>query len=115
MSAACLHLDHIGDVVPSSWGCEDCLAEGRQDWAHLRVCQECGHVGCCDSSQRKHATGHFQAVGHPVMRSLRARRGLVLVLPRRARFRAGRGPASSFAPLTRRLASTQHGWARRQA
>ena len=25
---------------------------GRHDWVHLRVCQECGHVGCCDYSPR---------------------------------------------------------------
>jgi uncharacterized UBP type Zn finger protein len=36
----------------------------------LRLCLECGHVGCCDSSKNKHATRHFGATGHPVMRSL---------------------------------------------
>jgi hypothetical protein len=50
MNGGCTHLDQIHDVTPSSWGCEDCLAQGRQDWVHLRVCQECGHVGCCDNS-----------------------------------------------------------------
>jgi len=34
------------------------------------MCLTCGHVGCCDSSPRRHATGHFQATGHPVMRSI---------------------------------------------
>ena len=29
--------------------CEDCLREGTQ-WIALRLCRECGHVGCCDSS-----------------------------------------------------------------
>src|SRR3954468_2590549 len=26
-------------------GCEDCLREGTR-WVHLRMCQECGHIGC---------------------------------------------------------------------
>lgn len=67
--ATCLHLDQIHDVVPSSTGCEDCLALGRHDWVHLRVCQACGHVGCCDSSPGKHTTKHYLAVDHPVVRS----------------------------------------------
>ena len=29
----------------------------------------CGHVGCCDSSPNKHATKHFHAVGHPIIKS----------------------------------------------
>ncbi len=37
MNGSCTHLDRIHDVTPSSWGCEDCLAEGRQDWVHLQV------------------------------------------------------------------------------
>ena len=31
MNGRCTHLDRIRDVTPSSWGCEDCLAQGRQD------------------------------------------------------------------------------------
>jgi hypothetical protein len=38
-------------------------------WVHLRLCQECGHVGCCDSSAGKHATRHFEASRHAVARS----------------------------------------------
>jgi uncharacterized UBP type Zn finger protein len=38
-------------------------------WVHLRMCQTCGHVGCCDNSEGKHATGHFKAIGHPIIRS----------------------------------------------
>jgi hypothetical protein len=30
----------------------------------------CGHVGCCDSSKNKHATKHFNATRHAVIRSL---------------------------------------------
>jgi hypothetical protein len=51
-------------------GCPDCVAQGHTDWVHLRQCCECGQVGCCDSSPRRHATGHFAASGHSVMRSL---------------------------------------------
>lgn len=39
-------------------------------WVHLRLCLECGHVGCCDSSPGTHATKHFHATHHPIMRSL---------------------------------------------
>jgi CPA1 family monovalent cation:H+ antiporter len=50
-------------------GCEECLIEGTR-WVHLRLCLTCGHVGCCDSSVRKHATAHFHGTSHPVMRSI---------------------------------------------
>ncbi len=49
-------------------GCGDCLREGSA-WVHLRVCVDCGHVACCDSSPKRHATAHFRATAHPVMRS----------------------------------------------
>jgi hypothetical protein len=65
----CAHLDTIADVTPSTTrGCEDCLREGSR-WLHLRECLQCGHVGCCDDSPRKHATAHFHSTQHPVMRS----------------------------------------------
>jgi hypothetical protein len=66
---ACFHLDQIRPVMPSSWGCEDCLRAGRRDWVHLRVCQTCGHVGCCDSSPGRHASRHYESSNHPVVRS----------------------------------------------
>lgn len=50
-------------------GCEECVKLG-QHWVHLRQCLDCGHVGCCDSSIGKHATGHFHGTKHPVMRSV---------------------------------------------
>jgi CPA1 family monovalent cation:H+ antiporter len=49
-------------------GCEECLAIGQR-WVHLRKCLICGHVGCCDQSIGKHATGHAHETGHPVIRS----------------------------------------------
>jgi hypothetical protein len=33
------------------------------------LCLECGYVGCCDSSPRRHATAHHAGTGHPVIRS----------------------------------------------
>ena len=50
-------------------GCQDCLALGEHVWAHLRICMDCGHVACCDSSPRRHANAHSDATGHPVARS----------------------------------------------
>lgn len=49
-------------------GCPECAADGLSP-VHLRLCLTCGHVGCCDSSVGKHATAHYEATGHPVMRS----------------------------------------------
>jgi hypothetical protein len=67
--AACGHVDALGTVEPSTLeGCEDCLREGTT-WVHLRECLNCGHVGCCDNSPRRHATAHWHATQHPMMRS----------------------------------------------
>ena len=49
--------------------CEDCVRDGFTQWVHLRKCLECGHMACCDSSPRRHATKHFEECAHPVMRS----------------------------------------------
>jgi uncharacterized UBP type Zn finger protein len=69
-AADCTHLDSIQiiDVPAGTAGCEECLALGMQ-WVHLRMCQSCGYVGCCDNSPGKHATAHHQATGHPIIRS----------------------------------------------
>jgi uncharacterized UBP type Zn finger protein len=69
MAVPCTHLHQIRDVTPSAQGCEDCLRIG-DTWMHLRLCLICGHVGCCDQSKNKHATAHFHAVQHPLVRSL---------------------------------------------
>jgi len=34
------------------------------------MCLTCGHAGCCDDSPNRHATRHFEATLHPVIRSL---------------------------------------------
>lgn len=30
----------------------------------------CRHVGCCDPSEHAHATKHFRATAHPIVRSV---------------------------------------------
>ena len=68
--AQCTHLNQIRNVKPHTpQGCEECLKMG-DTWVHLRLCLICGHVGCCDSSKNKHATKHFHATQHPVIRSI---------------------------------------------
>ena len=69
MAQQCKHLAQVRDVNPKTPdGCEECLASG-DEWVHLRLCVECGHVGCCDDSPNRHATKHFHKTKHPVMRS----------------------------------------------
>ncbi len=68
--------DHLQDSTdaPSPRppdGCAECLSEGRR-WVHLRRCMTCGHVGCCDSSPGRHASGHYGTTDHPVIRSYEA-------------------------------------------
>ncbi|CCH90728.1 Sodium/hydrogen antiporter [Modestobacter italicus] len=60
-----LRLAPVGVAHPEQ-ACEDCLREGTT-WVHLRTCLTCGHVGCCDSSPRRHSRAHFGAEGHPVV------------------------------------------------
>jgi Na+/H+ antiporter len=66
----CKHLASIRRVPAARTpeGCEECLAEGST-WVHLRLCLDCGHVGCCDSSPRRHASRHFAQSQHPVIAS----------------------------------------------
>ncbi len=70
LAGDCEHLHRAPTVAqPRTPGaCEECLRDGTT-WVHLRLCLACGHVGCCDSSVGRHATGHFRGIGHPVMRS----------------------------------------------
>jgi uncharacterized UBP type Zn finger protein len=69
--ASCTHQDHVlvTELPESVDGCEDCLATGDQ-WMHLRICLECGHVGCCDDSPKRHATAHARSSEHPIIRSI---------------------------------------------
>jgi uncharacterized UBP type Zn finger protein len=67
----CTHLDQvlISQLPESVDGCEECLLSG-DPWLHLRICLECGKVGCCDDSPNRHASAHAHASGHPIIRSL---------------------------------------------
>ncbi|MGA7703969.1 MAG: UBP-type zinc finger domain-containing protein [Solirubrobacteraceae bacterium] len=69
--ANCTHLEQvqITQLPESVEGCEDCLKMGGK-WLHLRICLECGHVGCCDSSPNRHASAHANASDHPIIHSL---------------------------------------------
>ncbi len=69
MAKECTHLNQISVTQPSKHVCEDCIKTG-DSWVHLRMCLECGHVACCDSSKNKHATKHFHSSHHPLMRSI---------------------------------------------
>ena len=69
MATSCEHLNTIQDVTPRTTGCEECLQMGDR-WVHLRMCQSCGKVGCCDSSPNRHASRHAAEEGHPVLRSV---------------------------------------------
>src|SRR5947209_2054108 len=68
MTEDCTHGDHVHTVRAHTDGCEECLKTGDR-WMHLRLCMECGHVGCCDNSRNKHATAHFHSSTHPIMMS----------------------------------------------
>ena len=60
---ACVHFD--GTVTePLSDECQECGSR-----VNLRVCTDCGHVGCCES-QHGHNTAHARDAGHPVIKSL---------------------------------------------
>jgi hypothetical protein len=68
----CQHLKEATEATPQApyeGGCPECVHAGYQDWVHLRLCLDCGYVGCCDSSPRRHMSRHHEETGHPVMRS----------------------------------------------
>ncbi|GGT39307.1 UBP-type zinc finger domain-containing protein [Streptomyces purpureus] len=66
----CVHVAELPrpEPDPLSETCRECAADGTHP-VQLRLCLACGHVGCCDSSVGRHATGHFRSTGHAVMRS----------------------------------------------
>jgi uncharacterized UBP type Zn finger protein len=70
-SPGCTHLDQVELLDPPAEipGCPRCLAIGSS-WVHLRMCQTCGQIGCCDNSPNRHATAHHAESGHPIIRSI---------------------------------------------
>jgi len=69
MASACTHTGQIKTTKTNKRVCEDCVKTGDR-WVHLRLCLICGHVACCDSSKNQHATNHFHATKHPLVRSI---------------------------------------------
>ena len=65
----CTHLAEVAERGSTAISCPLCDAEGGH-WVHLRMCLICGSVGCCDSSAARHARAHFEATGHPLIRSI---------------------------------------------
>jgi monovalent cation/hydrogen antiporter len=63
IAEACTHVPDP-QATPRSDVCEDCGAD-----FNLRMCAECGYVGCCES-QLAHDRDHALGKGHPVIRSL---------------------------------------------
>ena len=57
----------VGQTLPAS---PTCAGPDCHDAVKLRMCLTCGAVGCCDSSPGRHARAHFEATGHPTMRSV---------------------------------------------
>ena len=76
MAAECSHLSTIKVKTTTTHVCAECVKLGDR-WVHLRLCLECGNVGCCDSSKNKHATKHFHATKHPLIRSIEPRENWV--------------------------------------
>lgn len=68
-TTTCPHRGEVKVLEPTTHVCAKCQAAG-DTWVQLRMCMSCGHVGCCDSSKNRHATGHFHETGHPIMRSI---------------------------------------------
>jgi monovalent cation/hydrogen antiporter len=69
--ASCAHLDSrpVQEVDQDPGPvCQACV-DGGTRWVSLRLCLECGNIGCCDSSVMRHATGHFRETTHPVIQS----------------------------------------------
>ena len=69
--ATCSHLDRVEIVEPEGEvGGLRGVPEDRRQWVHLRMCETCGKIGCCDSSPNRHATRHAREDDHPVLRSV---------------------------------------------
>lgn len=66
MTNQCSHSQSVRKVTATTLGCAECLKSGQR-WVHLRICRQCGHIGCCDQSVGRHATAHFHQSGHPVI------------------------------------------------
>jgi uncharacterized UBP type Zn finger protein len=66
---SCTHLTEDRRPKAAILACPACVRDSST-WVHLRMCLACGSIGCCDTSAGRHAVGHFEMTGHPVMRSI---------------------------------------------
>jgi hypothetical protein len=62
----CKHLTNLVVHSATKDYCEECVKTGSS-WVHLRVCQTCNAVLCCDSSPNQHASRHAGQTNHPVV------------------------------------------------
>ena len=67
-AAPCSHRGAEIVVGPPLDVCTACVETGAT-WVHLRQCLACGRTSCCNQSPNKHATAHFRATGHAMIRS----------------------------------------------
>ena len=71
---SCSHLNHLTAQTLISkanylmFRCQECIRINSR-WVHLRICQTCGNMLCCDSSDHQHARRHYEATGHSVISS----------------------------------------------
>lgn len=65
----CEHLTDVDFKTTKKKVCKECVKIGSK-WNHLRLCQTCGVVLCCNSSPNKHAQKHYEETGHPVVTSI---------------------------------------------
>ena len=68
MAQTCTHLDTVGDVSPSSEGCEDCLRIGGR-WVHLRMHAVRTHRLPRPVAQPSRDRTHHEHNDHPLIRS----------------------------------------------
>src|SRR3954462_5874457 len=54
----------VRDAQPRTTACEECLA-WVSPGSTFGCSSSCGHVGCCDGSKLRHATGHAAVTTHP--------------------------------------------------
>ena len=65
----CSHIGAITKVkLAKRRQCDECVRIGGR-WVHLRICQECAAILCCDDSPNRHATEHARTSKHPVIAS----------------------------------------------
>ena len=70
----CQHLNELTleNLIPKAsypvFQCEECMRINAR-WVHLRICQTCGKMLCCDSSEYQHSRRHHEETGHAVISS----------------------------------------------